>query len=78
MSWGGEEYRRQERKDQEMGVLKGWEVGEIGGKKLKNKARKIGAGAGTAKCNSPGARRLRPLVLSPVLSAISSPAISST
>ena len=57
---GGEEYRRQERK-----------VGEIGGNhatmlnilQLKNKAKKIGVGAGTARCNSPGASRLTPLVL---------------
>ena len=28
---GGERYRRKERKDLEVGVLKGWEVGEIEG-----------------------------------------------
>ena len=28
---GGERYRRKERKDLEVGVLKGWEVVEIGG-----------------------------------------------
>ena len=69
-----------------MGVLKGWKVGEIGGNhatmlnilQLTNKAKKIGAGAGTARCNSPGAGRLTPLVLPPVLTANSSPAISST
>ena len=28
---GGERYRKKERKDLEVGVLKGWEVGEIEG-----------------------------------------------
>ena len=28
---GGERYRKKERKDPEVGVLKGWEVGEIEG-----------------------------------------------
>ena len=49
---GGERYRRKERKDLEVGVLKGWEVGEIEGnykpllnilqKKLKKGSQKRG------------------------------------
>ena len=54
---GIQEYRRQQGKVQEVEVLKGWKVGEIGGNYAtifnillsKNKAKKIGAGAGNAR-----------------------------
>ena len=54
---GIQEYRRQQGKVQEVEVLKGWKVGEIGGNYAtifnillsKNKAKKKGAGAGNAR-----------------------------
>ena len=54
---GIQEYRRQQGKVQEVEVLKGWKVGEIGGNYAtifnillsKNKANKKGAGAGNAR-----------------------------